>query len=130
MIDHRAFAEPPLQPIITGKVRLNMRECRTAFVPEQKFQLSKLDRLKAGGRLKSVTETRKGRWRHCLEDIHLPHERLHDCPRAFEGMNRAEEIPCGKIFLNFFKLMQQLLKPELIGLVNDDEEHFIVFRRR
>jgi len=45
-------------------------------------------------------------------------------------MNRAEEIASGKILLNFFKLMQQLLEPELIGLVNDDEEHFIVLRRR
>src|SRR2546429_2659471 len=130
MIDHRAFAEPLLQPIITGKVRLNMRECRTAFVPEQKFQLPKLDRLESRCRLESVTETRKGRWRHCFENVHLAHQCLHDGPGAFEGMNRTEEIACGKILLNFFKLMQQLLKPELIGLMNDDEQHFIVFRWR
>ena len=45
MIDHRAFAESLLQPIITRKVRLNMREGGSAFVSEQKFQLPKLDRL-------------------------------------------------------------------------------------
>ena len=45
-------------------------------------------------------------------------------------MNRAEEIACGKIFLNFFKLMQELLEPELVSLVNDDEEHFVVLRWR
>src|SRR6476660_151015 len=126
MIDHRAFAKPLLQPFITGKVGLNMRECRSAFVAEQKFQLPKLDRLKSRCRLKSVTKTRKGRWRHCLEDIHLRHQRLHNGPGTLEGMNRAEEISCGKISLNFFKLVQQLFEPEFIGLVNDDEEHFIV----
>src|SRR6267378_3458796 len=126
MIDHRAFAEALLQPIIAWRVRLNIRECGTPFVSEQKFQLPKLDRLKSRCRLESVTETRKGRWRHCLEDVHLRHQRLHDGASALEGMNRAEEIPCGKIFLNFFKLMQQLFEPELVGLMNDDEEHFIV----
>src|SRR4026207_1125883 len=130
MIDHRAFSEPLLQPIITGKIRFNMRECGSAFVSEQKFQLPKLDRLKYLCRPQQGTKTRKGRWRHCLEDIHLCHQRLHDGSSALEGMNRAEEIACGKILFNFFKLMQQLLEPELIGLVNDDEEHFIVFRRR
>ena len=41
-----------------------------------------------------------------------------------------QKIASGKIVLNFFKLMQQLLKPQLIGLMNDNEQHFIVFRRR
>jgi hypothetical protein len=45
-------------------------------------------------------------------------------------MDGAEKIAGGKIALYFFKLMQQLLEPKLVGLMNDDEKHLIVFRRR
>ena len=41
-------------------------------------------------------------------------------------MNRPEEIASGEIAFNFFKLMEQLLEPKLIGLVDDDEQHFVM----
>jgi hypothetical protein len=44
-------------------------------------------------------------------------------------VDRPEEIACGKIPLNFVKLMQQLLKPKLVRLMDDDEQRLIVFRR-
>jgi hypothetical protein len=44
-------------------------------------------------------------------------------------VDRSEEIACGKISLYFVKLMQQLLKPELVRLMDDDEQRLIVFRR-
>jgi hypothetical protein len=60
----------------------------------------------------------------------LRHQRFHDGASALEGMNRTEEIARGKIALNLFEFVQQLFEPELVGLVNDDEQHFIVFRWR
>jgi len=45
-------------------------------------------------------------------------------------MDRGEEVAGGKIALYFFKLVQQLLEPKLVGLMDDDEKHLIVFRRR
>src|SRR5215472_7811669 len=44
-------------------------------------------------------------------------------------MDRAEKIACGKISLYFVKLMQQLLKPKLVRLMDDDEKRLIVLRR-
>jgi hypothetical protein len=45
-------------------------------------------------------------------------------------MNRAEEIAGGEISLYFLEFMQQLLKPKLIRLVDDDEQHLVVLGRR
>ena len=40
----------------------------------------------------------------------------------------SEKIAAGKISVNFVKLVQQLLKPKLVRLMDDDEQRFIVFR--
>ena len=37
--------------------------------------------------------------------------------------------PAEKSRLYFLKLMQQLLKPKLVRLMNDDEQHLVVLRR-
>ena len=44
-------------------------------------------------------------------------------------MNRAEEIAGGKISLYFLELMQQLLKPQLVCLMNDDKQRLVVLGR-
>src|SRR5438552_17487069 len=41
-------------------------------------------------------------------------------------MNRAEEIASREIFSNFLELVKQLLEPQLVGLMNDDEEHLVM----
>ena len=45
-------------------------------------------------------------------------------------MDRAEKIAGGEISLYFLELMQQLLEPELVRLMNDDEQHLVVLGRR
>src|SRR5256885_6876532 len=57
-------------------------------------------------------------------------ERLHDRARPFERMDRAKQIAAGKILLNLLELVQQLFEPKLISLMNDDEQHLVVLRRR
>src|SRR5207237_4021865 len=79
--------------------------------------------------LEPVTETRERRRRHSIEDVHLRYERFHDCPHALKRMNRAEEIATGKLSLNLLKLMQQLLEPELVRLMDDDEQHLVMLGR-
>jgi hypothetical protein len=44
-------------------------------------------------------------------------------------VNRAEKIARGKVFFYLLKLVQQLLEPQLVRLMNDDEERLIVLRR-
>jgi hypothetical protein len=79
-------------------------------------------------RLEPVAKTRKRRWRHRFENVDLCHEYFHDGAHTLEGVDRPEEIACGKISLYFVKLMQQLLKPKLVRLMDNDEQRLIVFR--
>src|SRR5262249_19775685 len=79
--------------------------------------------------LEPVAETRKRRWRHRFEDVDLRHEYFHDGAHALERVDRPEEIAFGKIALYFIKLMQQLLKPKLVRLMDDDKQRLVVFRR-
>ncbi len=44
-------------------------------------------------------------------------------------MNRAEEIAGGEILFDLLKLVEQLLEPKLVRLMNDDEEHLVVLGR-
>ena len=74
-------------------------------------------------------ENSKRRWRHRFQNVDLRYEYLHDGAHTLEGVDRPKEITCGKIPLNFVKLMQQLLKPKLVRLMDDDEQRLIVFRR-
>jgi len=44
-------------------------------------------------------------------------------------MNRAEQIAAGEISFDLLELMEQLLEPELVGLMDDDEQHLVVLGR-
>src|SRR5918996_4998303 len=129
MIDHRSFVEELLQPIVSRKIRLQVSQSGRAFIAEDKFNFSELHRLKTRCRFEPVAKARERRRRHRLEDVHLRYEDLHDCAHALERMNRAEEIARRKISLYFIKLMQQLLEPKFVRLMNDDEERLVVLRR-
>src|SRR3954468_6168210 len=107
-----------------------MGHSRRALVAEQKLELAKLDRLKSGSRLEPIPEAGKRRGSHRFKNIDLTDQCFHDCPGSLERMDRAEQIAPGKIFLNLFELVKQLLKPELVGLMNDDEQHLIMLSRR
>jgi hypothetical protein len=41
-------------------------------------------------------------------------------------MNRAEEIAGREISLYFLELVEQLLEPQLVRLMDDDEKHLVV----
>ena len=129
MIHHCAFLQPLVQPIVTREIRLQILERRCPFVSERELNLAKLHGLKSRCCFQSVAKTRKRRWRHRFENVDLCHEYFHDGAHTFERVDRPEEIACGKISLNFVKLMQQLLKPKLVRLMDDDEQRLIVFRR-
>src|SRR6202011_2250156 len=119
-----------LEPIRSGKIRFHIFHGRLALVTEQELELSKLDRLKAGRGFEAITKTRERRGRHRFEDVDLCYQHLHNRPDALEGVNRSKQIIRRKIFVNFLKLVKQLLEPELIRLMDDDEQHFIVLGRR
>jgi hypothetical protein len=44
-------------------------------------------------------------------------------------MNRAEQIARREIVFYFFKLVEQLFEPKLVGLMDNDEKHLVVLGR-
>src|SRR5262245_29940075 len=54
---------------------------------------------------------------------------FHDCAHTLERVDGPEQIACGKISPYFLKLVQQLLKPKLVRLMNDDEQRLVMLRR-
>src|SRR3954452_7183437 len=106
-----------------------MRERDWSFVTEQEFEFAKLNRLKTGRGLQPVAKTRKRRRRHCLQDVDLTNKGLHDRAGPLEGMDRAEQIARAEVALYLLELVQELFEPELVGLVDNDEQHFIVLGR-
>jgi hypothetical protein len=58
----------------------------------------------------------------------LRYEHLHDCAHALKRVDRAKKIACGKVALYLFKLVQQLLEPQFVRLMDDDEQRLVVFR--
>src|SRR5439155_19532437 len=103
---------------------------RRAFVYEHKLNILQLHRLKSRWGLETIAETRERRRRHRLENVHLRHQHLHNCPYPLERMNRPEELARGELSPYFLELMEQLLEPQLVGLMNDDEEHLVVLGGR
>src|SRR5438552_9794159 len=130
MIDRRPLAEQLLKPVIARKIRLHVGKRRSSLVSEHKLNFPKLHRLKSRCGLEPIAETRERRRCHRNENIHQRHQHLHDCANPLERMNRPEEIARGEISPYFLELMEQLLEPELVGLMNDDEEHLVVLGGR
>src|ERR1051326_577392 len=129
MIDYGAFSDALLKSIGSRKIRLHVFQSRFAFVTENEFHLAKLHRLKSGRGLEPVTKAGETRRRHGFENIDLRDQHFHDRADPFKRVDCAEEIAAREIAIYFREFMKQLLEPELVGLMNDDEEHFVVLRR-
>src|SRR5205823_13708757 len=64
-----------------------------------------------------------------LEDVDLADERLEDGAAALEGGNGSVEVALPQVLADLLHLVQQELEPQLVDLVDDDEEHLIVLDR-
>ena len=102
------------------------RDGRLAFRAEQELDLAKLVRLEAACRLQSRAEGQKLQWRHRLEDVELRHHDFQDGEDPLQRVLGAVRLVARQQPRDAIEFMQQLLEPELVDLVNDDEEHFVV----
>lgn len=100
-----------------------------ALVAQQELEFAELRGLEAGGCLQPVAETGERHGRHGFEDVELAHQRLHDGAAALPGGDGAVQVARAEVALDLVQFVQQQLEPQLVGLVNHDEEHFIVLGR-
>ena len=82
--------------------------------------------LKAAARLEAIAEREKVERRHCLEHIDLRDQGLENRQNALEGRGGERRVVAAQHVLQEVELVQDFLEPELIDLVDDDEEGFVV----
>src|SRR5262249_53949540 len=82
-------------------------------------------------RKQKVAEIEEVERRHRLQHLELLDQELEDLVDAVEPVHDAPEILVlhhltAEIDLDAVELVQNLLEPQFIGLMHDDEKHFIV----
>src|SRR5205823_10354902 len=62
-------------------------------------------------------------------NVDLTDKRLHDGAGALERGDAAVEVARAQVVLHLLQLVQKLLEPQLVDLVDNDEEHLVVLDR-
>jgi hypothetical protein len=103
--------------------------------PEAQARLdqAELQALEAGGGHQKVAEVEEVHGRHGLEHVELLDQELLDLDDALDAVDgRAQAgvvgARAGEDLLDAVELEQDDLEPELVGLVDDDEQHLVVRR--
>ena len=97
---------------------------------EQGLHLPEASRLEPGRGFQSIAEGQELQRRHRLEDIDLGDERLEDLEHPVEQVQGAVRVTCLEGPLDTTQLMADLLEPELVDLVDDDEQQLVVLSAR
>src|SRR6266436_3631022 len=87
---------------------------------------SELGRLETTCRLEPAAKSKELCRRKRLQHIDLRDDRLQDRQDAFESPQGVGGVTCFETSLQECQLMQELFEPELVNLVDDDEEHLVV----
>ena len=125
----RGILEPAFEPRALRFVELDPLQHLRPPNSARKFELAELHRLKTARRIEMVAKLIELLRRHGLENIDLllqePLDRV-DSPKSLRDAPQviAIERRGGRV-----ELVQELLEPELVNLVNDDEQHLVVMRR-
>ena len=93
---------------------------------ERELELAKLIRLKPAGGLETLAERQELERRHRLENVELGDEHLENGQDALERVLRPVRVVGLEQQRRAIDLVQDLLEPELVDLVNDDEEQLVV----
>ena len=137
--DGRAHARRrELLPIGDREARLDglavELDARALGQAEPRLDQSELERLEAGSGEKVVAEIEEICRRHRLEHVELGDQQLEDLVDARERVHDARHRLVvhrigRKVPLDAVELVQHLLEPKLVGLVDDDEQHLVMHRR-
>ena len=93
---------------------------------EHELELTELVRLEAAGLLEPLAERLELQRRHRLEDVELRDQHLEDGEDALHRVLRAGGVVDVEQGAHPVELVQDLLEPELVDLVDDDEQQLVV----
>ncbi len=128
-VEHRRPGHRGRDAGLLGAARRVLREHHPVPPPQHRFQLAELRGLKAARGAERVPEPGELGRRHGLQHVQLRDHDLQDgqCPpQRAHGVRRLARLQLG---LELAQLMQQLLEPQLVDLVGDDEQHLVVLGR-
>src|SRR5206468_1897866 len=83
--------------------------------------------LKPARRLQPFAKAEELERRHRLEDVELRYHHLQNRENAFQRVLRAVRLIVFEQAPDVIEFVQQFLEPQLVYLMNDDEEHLVVF---
>ena len=95
---------------------------------EQELDLPELVGLKTARRFEPLAEGEEFERRHRLEDVQLRDHDLEDGQDPLQRVLRAMRFLVVKELANAVEFVQQLLEPELVHLMDDDEQQLVVLR--
>ena len=124
-IDDRRLVEPPFEADPFIATRLEGLEHFFPLVSQDVLHLAELGRLESRGALQPVAEGDERHGGHRLQYVELTDQRLHQGSHAFEARNGAVQIVGGELPLDRVELPQQLLEPQLVDLMDDDEQQLV-----
>ena len=93
---------------------------------EHELELPELIRLKPARRLEARPERLELERRHRLENVELRDQHLENGENALERVLRVKRIAGIEQGNHVIDFVEHLLEPQLVDLVNDDEEHLVV----
>ena len=100
----------------------------TAALAEHELELAELIRLEAAGLLEPLAERLELERGHRLEDVELRDQDLQDGEDALQRVLGAVGVVGVEQRTDAVELVEDFLEPELVDLVDDDEEQLVVFR--
>ena len=104
-----------------------IRGQHTRVAPAQdRLELAELARLEAGRGLEPLAEGQELDGRHRLDHVELLDDELEDRQNALEGRERPRLVALLEHPLQVAELVDELLEPELVDLVDDDEQDLVV----
>src|SRR5213083_1342233 len=103
-------------------------ERRRLLEAEHELDLPELERLEPAPGLETGAEREELERRHGLEHVDLGHHHLEDGEHALEGREGARGVPAEEQRFQVVELVEQLLEPQLVDLVDDDEKGLVVLR--
>jgi diguanylate cyclase (GGDEF)-like protein len=110
-------------------VRRVLRQHHRVPAAQDRLELAELRRLKAARGAQRLSEPGELGRRHGLQHVELGHHDLQDGQRPAQRAHGVRRLPGLELDLQLGQFVQQLLEPQFVDLVDDDEQHLVVLVR-
>ena len=127
-VPQRGLGQPTFQAGAFRRIRGDVPQVPLLLQPGEELELAELHRLEPRRRRQQRSEGQEVLRRHRLQHLDVLDQHALDRVDADQVVPRALGIAREHALADRLQLEQQLLEPQLIGLVDDDEQQLVVHR--